>query len=49
MFQAFMTNTAGFYITRVLIGVFEGGFIPGAVLFCTFNRFIPVCADARGR
>ena len=31
-----MTNTAGFYITRVLIGAFEGGFIPGAVLFCSY-------------
>jgi len=28
--QAFMTDKVGFYITRALIGVCEGGFIPGA-------------------
>lgn len=31
-----MTNLAGFYITRALIGLFEGGFIPGAILMATY-------------
>ncbi|KAI9148102.1 putative transporter [Paramyrothecium foliicola] len=35
-FQAFMHNRTGFYITRALIGLFEGGFIPGAILFSTY-------------
>ncbi len=35
-FQAFMTNRASFYVTRALIGLFEGGFIPGTILFATY-------------
>lgn len=35
-FQAFMTDRTSFYITRALIGLFEGGFIPGAVLMATY-------------
>ncbi|KAG9588140.1 MFS general substrate transporter, partial [Aureobasidium melanogenum] len=34
--QAFMTNKTGFYITRALIGLFEGGFIPGTILFASY-------------
>ncbi|GAB1217981.1 hypothetical protein ATERTT37_007224 [Aspergillus terreus] len=34
--QAWMTTRAAFYITRALIGAFEGGFIPGAILFATY-------------
>jgi hypothetical protein len=34
--QAFMTNRAGFYVTRALIGACEGGFIPGVILFATY-------------
>ncbi|KAN0059609.1 hypothetical protein ACQY0O_008177 [Thecaphora frezii] len=34
--QAFMTNKTGFYITRALIGMFEGGFIPGVILYATY-------------
>ncbi|KAJ5454880.1 uncharacterized protein N7458_005836 [Penicillium daleae] len=34
--QAWMTNRASFYITRALIGLFEGGFIPGVILFSTY-------------
>ena len=34
--QAWITNRAGFYVTRALIGLFEGGFIPGAILFATY-------------
>lgn len=32
-FQAFMHNQTGFYITRALIGAFEGGFIPASITF----------------
>ncbi|RGP59907.1 mfs transporter [Fusarium sporotrichioides] len=35
-FQAFMTGRAAFYVTRALIGTFEGGFIPGVVLMATY-------------
>ncbi|KAH8179074.1 major facilitator superfamily protein [Sarocladium implicatum] len=35
-FQAFMTGKSGFYATRALIGLFEGGFIPGAILMATY-------------
>ncbi|OAQ69774.1 MFS transporter [Pochonia chlamydosporia 170] len=35
-FQAFMTGRTAFYITRALIGLFEGGFIPGAILMATY-------------
>lgn len=31
-----MTNRTGFYITRAFIGMFEGGFIPGAILMATY-------------
>ncbi|PWY89883.1 MFS general substrate transporter [Aspergillus heteromorphus CBS 117.55] len=34
--QAWMTSRAGYYITRALIGAFEGGFIPGTILFATY-------------
>ncbi|KAJ5493510.1 hypothetical protein N7539_002256 [Penicillium diatomitis] len=34
--QAWMTNRSTFYVTRALIGLFEGGFIPGVVLFSTY-------------
>lgn len=34
--QAWMTNRAAFYVTRALIGAFEGGFIPGTILFATY-------------
>ncbi|KAJ1329265.1 YIL166C-like transporter [Microdochium nivale] len=34
--QAFMTNRVGFYITRAMIGGFEGGFIPGVILMATY-------------
>ncbi|KAF4465235.1 nicotinamide mononucleotide permease [Fusarium albosuccineum] len=35
-FQAFMTGRTSFYITRALIGLFEGGFIPGVILMATY-------------
>ncbi|QGI65746.1 hypothetical protein CEK27_009717 [Fusarium fujikuroi] len=35
-FQAFMTGRAAFYVTRALIGTFEGGFIPGVILMATY-------------
>ncbi|KAL3467002.1 major facilitator superfamily domain-containing protein [Aspergillus heterothallicus] len=34
--QAWMTDRASFYATRALIGAFEGGFIPGTILFATY-------------
>ncbi|KAJ5209334.1 hypothetical protein N7449_003713 [Penicillium cf. viridicatum] len=34
--QAWITSRATFYITRALIGAFEGGFIPGTILFATY-------------
>lgn len=34
--QAFMTNRAGFYVTRALIGAFEGGYIPATILYATY-------------
>lgn len=34
--QAWMTDRASFYVTRALIGTFEGGFIPGTILFTTY-------------
>lgn len=34
--QAWMTNRATFYVTRAFIGMCEGGFIPGTVLFATY-------------
>ncbi|KAM0790494.1 hypothetical protein ACM66B_003374 [Microbotryomycetes sp. NB124-2] len=35
-FQAFIKDTWSFYLTRALIGFFEGGFIPGTILYCTY-------------
>jgi MFS family permease len=34
--QAWITGRASFYVTRALIGMFEGGFIPGVILFATY-------------
>lgn len=34
--QAWITNRASFYVTRVFIGACEGGFIPGTILFATY-------------
>lgn len=34
--QSFMTNRVGFYISRSFLGAFEGGFIPGTILFATY-------------
>ncbi|KAF6825755.1 MFS transporter [Colletotrichum musicola] len=34
--QAWMTTRTGFYITRAGIGLCEGGFIPGVILFSTY-------------
>ncbi|KAL3490710.1 major facilitator superfamily domain-containing protein [Aspergillus germanicus] len=34
--QSWMHDRASFYVTRALIGTFEGGFIPGAILFATY-------------
>lgn len=34
--QSWMTDRTGFYISRALIGLCEGGFIPGTVLFSTY-------------
>ncbi|KAJ5167053.1 uncharacterized protein N7482_005834 [Penicillium canariense] len=34
--QAWITSRATFYVTRALIGFFEGGFIPGSILFATY-------------
>lgn len=31
-----MTGRTGFYISRALIGLFEGGFIPGVILMATY-------------
>lgn len=31
-----MTGRTSFYITRALIGLFEGGFIPGTILMATY-------------
>lgn len=34
--QAWMSDRTSFYITRALIGAFEGGFIPGTILFASY-------------
>ena len=31
-----MTGRASFYATRAMIGLFEGGFIPGTILMATY-------------
>jgi MFS family permease len=31
-----MTNRSSFYVTRAFIGLCEGGFIPGTILFTTY-------------
>jgi hypothetical protein len=31
-----MVDRTSFYITRALIGLFEGGFIPGVILMATY-------------
>jgi hypothetical protein len=45
-----MTNEAGFYVTRALIGAFESGFIPGAVLYtsCVAQLLISFHLTANG-
>ncbi|KAL5341424.1 major facilitator superfamily domain-containing protein [Aspergillus crustosus] len=34
--QSWMTDRTSFYVTRSFIGAFEGGFIPGTILFATY-------------
>ncbi|KKK20444.1 MFS transporter [Aspergillus rambellii] len=34
--QAWISGRNSFYVTRALIGAFEGGFIPGTILFATY-------------
>lgn len=34
--QAFMHNRAGFFTTRAMLGLLEGGFIPDTILFLSF-------------
>ncbi|KIN00026.1 hypothetical protein OIDMADRAFT_166152 [Oidiodendron maius Zn] len=34
--QAWMTDRSSFYVTRAFIGLCEGGFIPGTILFTTY-------------
>lgn len=34
--QAFITSRASFYVTRALMGLCEGGFIPGTILFASY-------------
>ncbi|KAH7117545.1 major facilitator superfamily domain-containing protein [Dendryphion nanum] len=45
MSQAFMTNRAGFFLTRALLGLLEGGFIPDMVLWLSYyynSRELPI-------
>lgn len=35
-FQAFIQNKGGFFATRALLGLIEGGFIPDTILFLSF-------------
>lgn len=34
--QAWMVNRTGYYLARAFVGLFEGGFIPGTILFATY-------------
>lgn len=34
--QCLLTGATGFYVTRCLLGVFEGGFIPDAILYLSY-------------
>ncbi|KAK2748419.1 hypothetical protein FQN55_004357 [Onygenales sp. PD_40] len=43
--QAFMTGKTGFFVTRALLGAFEGGFIPDTILFLSYwykSKELPV-------
>lgn len=35
-FQAMLTNRAGFFVTRALVGVLEGGFLPDVILYLSY-------------
>ncbi|KAK4056236.1 hypothetical protein OIO90_002679 [Microbotryomycetes sp. JL221] len=37
MSQAAITSKAGFYLTRILLGLFMGGFIPDMILFLSYS------------
>lgn len=34
--QSWMVNRTGYYLARAFVGLFEGGFIPGTILFATY-------------
>lgn len=50
--QSWMHDRTSFYITRALIGLCEGGFIPGTILFATYfytsNVFSEIQAETMG-
>ena len=49
--QSRMTGRTGFYVCRALLGVFEGGFIPGKSLSCQYQdaeRQAPADPTRRG-